>query len=112
MPEAQDLASPPSADALSPPTAAHDLAASRRTFLAGTGVLALAATAGATTVASFAPAGTGSPEVDDAIAALGEPGTVIALVRAGESTVTVLSGENEVEVTDAALAAAITRKVR
>lgn len=113
MPEAQDLTAP-SPDSPTASTSGAVLASDRRTFLVGSGVLALAATAGASTAATFLPARTVSPSTgsDEALAALGEEGTVIALIRRGERTVTVMSGEREVEVDDPALVRALTGLVR
>lgn len=86
--------------------------ASRRGFLVGTGAMALAATAGATTtdmlIGRSAPFGGGAVVADDGGIA---PGTVVAYIRPGESEITIMSGDREVVVDDPALVRAIARRV-
>lgn len=87
---------------------APDPGASRRFFLAGSGALALAATAGASTAWTHGLPVAGLPVADVSETDL-EAGTVIAYIRPGESEITVISGDREVVVDDLALARAITR---
>jgi|GEM_PF-4089788 len=95
-----------------PPSTPMDAAASRRVFLAGTGALALAATAGASTALTFAgqPA-TGSADVEDAADALTDPRSVVAYIRHGETEITIMSGDREVVIDDPALARLLSGKV-
>lgn len=93
----------------SPPAAPG---ASRRGFLVGTGTLALAATAVATTARGSAdPAGT--VQAATAAAETGDlgDGTLVVYVRPGESEVTILAGDREVVLEDPALVRAIARRV-
>ncbi len=89
-----------------------DAVASRRVFLAGTGALALAATAGASTALTFTgqPA-TGPADLEDAADALTDPRTVVAYVRRGETQITIMSGDREVVIDDPALARLLSGKV-
>lgn len=100
------LQPPAPADAPAPDTLV-DQGASRRFFLAGTGAMALAATAGATT--AWNVAGRQGPDAAEVLSTDLEAGTVIAYIRPGETEITVISGEREVVVDDPALARAITR---
>ena len=87
-----------------------DPGASRRFFLAGTGALALAATAGASTAWAHGLPVAGASVDGGAVGETDlEAGTVIAYIRPGESEITVISGDREVVVDDPALARAITR---
>ncbi len=111
MPSSQERTTTdlPSADADRPPAPPG---ASRRVFLAGTGAIALGATAAATTIDGLTAhvartAASGGTE-GVAVTQL-EAGTLVAYIRPGESEITIMTGDREVVIDDPALARAIAR---
>lgn len=83
--------------------------ASRRLFLAGTGAIALGATASATTIDGLTGDRTGAGTAGTEVTEL-EAGTLVAYIRPGESEITIMTGDREVVIDDPALARAIARR--